>query len=156
MNNPKVWLILGATEGLGPAAISYLLANNQLVIPVDTSERLPFSEEMAGFAAHYGPLDFVINNSNYNLFHDCTPDITGCVAMTVDVLRVLAYFLQREPRGSIINMPPQLCLATISDPVHGRLLSEQMDTFLSALRLKLETLDCGLHFLEPGERLPQL
>lgn len=75
MNNPKIWLVLGATEGLGPAAVSYLLTNNQLVIPVDTSLQLPLADEIPHLTYPYGPLDFIINNSNYNLFNKDLPDI---------------------------------------------------------------------------------
>ena len=156
MKEPKVWLILGATEGLGPAAVKYLLANRQLVIPVDTSVDTPIAEVLAGFAVGYGQIDFIINNSNYYLFNEIDPDIGSSITATMDLLNSLTPCLRQAPRGTIINIPPQLCLATLQDKTTGEKLLTAMDTFLATLHQNLLTLNCSLRFLEPGERLLDL
>ena len=137
MIDPKAWLILGAADGLGPAAMKYLRANKQVVWP-DTE-----------FTS--GPLDFIINNSNYHLFSKGAPDIEPSVSATTALLRTALPKL--KPGGTIINIPPQLCLATLEDPVQKQQLQRDMDLFLTALRRELQSLDCRLCFIEPGERL---
>ena len=137
MKDPKAWLILGAGDGLGLAALKYLRANNQLVWP-DT--KLTF-----------GPLDFIINNSNYHLFSKGATDIETSVSATIALLHTALPKL--KPEGTIINIPPQLCLATLEGPVQKLRLQRDMDLFLTALRRELQSLNCRLHFIEPGERL---
>jgi hypothetical protein len=140
MKYPKVWLILGAGEGLGCAAVKYLRTHKQVVL-MDTK-------------LSPGPLDFIINNSNYGLFSESKPDTDNSVAATINLLRTFVPYL--KPGGMIINVPPQLCLATLEDPSKGPELLQALDLFLTTLRQNLETLDCSFHFLKPGERFIQL
>ena len=137
MKDPKKWLIWGATDGLGPAAVKYLRANKQMVV-VDI-KHLP------------AQLDFMINNSNYHLFSKGTPDIDTNVSTTMALLHTALPYL--KPDGTIINIPPQLCLATVEDPVQKQQLQWEMDSFLSGLRRELQGLNRKLYFIEPGERL---
>ena len=153
MKEAKTWLILGATEGLGPAAAKYLSAKGQLVIPIDLLKETLYPEKISAVAREYGPLDFIINNANYSLFHNEAPDIIGGIAATASLMNALVPYLRKDPKGSLINIPPQLCLATLEDKARGKDLLEAMARFLSGLHRELLKFNCGLSFLEPGERL---
>lgn len=140
MRDRKTWLVLGAEDGLGPAAVKYLQAHKQIV--------------RMNMEIRPGPLDFIINNSNYNLFSKGKPDLDSSVAATIAQLRAFVPYL--KPDGAIINIPPQLCLSTLADLSKGPDLLQAMDLFLAALYQKMEPLNCRLHFLGPGERFVQL
>lgn len=182
MKRSKVWVVLGAAEGLGYAAVKYLIANKQTVIAVTDTASPIFSDggpnnlylihpnlsdqaqmtvlfKAAGF--NYESIDYIINNGNYRLFLDLPlktnqeieKTIHTSVAQTIDLIAGLLPFLHKNPTGYVINIPPQLCLASIPDPVVADHLATGMDSFLKLLHRELQTLDCGLKFLEPGERL---
>jgi short-subunit dehydrogenase len=184
MKNPKVWVIVGATDGLGPAAVRYLVSKKQRVIAllindngmspfyedvpgnlqvvhIDTSDLQSLRETIAIAAGKHGLVDFIINNSNYRLFNgagykECAQLQNGIVASiteTTALLKELLPYLHKYPQGSIINIPPQLCLATIKDKSNADRVSSEMGTFLKALHKELQSLNCPLTFLEPGERL---
>jgi hypothetical protein len=147
MKNARVWVVLGATEGLGPAAVKYLQAAQQIVLPVDKLD-LPYLDMTGRY------VDFIINNSNYNLFSIAEPDITGNIERTKLLLNAFISYLKRD--GIINNIPPQLCLSTLADQSKGPGMLRTMDEFLKALQQELEALHCNLRFLEPGERFVQL
>lgn len=153
MKESKVWLILGAGAGLGPAAVKYLRANRQVVIPVDTTAGLPAREALVKAASRCGRIDFIINNANYHLFNNGVRDTGNDIMTTVSALKTLTPFLNKSPGERIINIPPKLCLATLTDQEEGGKLLQAMNDFLTELRVELQALNCGLHFLEPGKRL---
>lgn len=183
MKHSKVWVVLGADEGLGYAAVKYLVANKQTVIAVAEDTRSPIfsdcnpdhlylihlvmSDNMqmtAAFKAigfNYGSVDYIINNGNYRLFdnvqfktdREIENTIHKSVTRTIDLITALLPFLHKKPGGHVINIPPQLCLASVPDPLVSGNLAIGMDSFLKMLHQGLQTLDCGLKFLEPGQRL---
>ena len=184
MNNPKVWAVLGAMDGLGNAAIKYLVANKQIVIAFikhDIPANLPFDQATKNFyripvesflginlknalkdvITTYGAIDFIINNSNYGLFDGPVRKTSGeiqssihtDISVTIKLIKAIIPYLRKEPRGSLINIPPQLCLATVPDKTDAELLTFAMESFLKTLEAELQLLDCGLSFLRPGERL---
>lgn len=90
MKNGKVWMVIGASEGLGPAAVRYLLSKHQTIIAVlkDTSVALEmpadnsgilylvyftdsgdssFISIITGIIALHGKIDFLINNLGYRM-----------------------------------------------------------------------------------------
>ncbi len=186
MRNSKVWMVLGATSGLGYAAVKYLVTNKQFVIAIMEPETSAFAimDEPSGYLhvmsicvdelAHvkntlakliteYGLIDFVINNSNYRLFNQVgnktsariKRDVETSVSATIELITALLPFLRKNPTGRIINIPPQLCLASIPDKTNADRLAWGMEMFLGSLHEKLSTLHCGLTFLQPGERLTE-
>lgn len=152
MKESKVWLILGSSIGLGNSASRYLIANQQKVIAVDITAGACIPEDVYRAAGRYGPLDFIINNSNYDLLSKSSLNIGDQIEATMTLLRGLKPYLRRQPPGSIINLPPQLCLVNLSGQGAAASL-KAMNMFLTGLRAELSSLNCGLHFLEPGERL---
>ncbi|MEO3408497.1 hypothetical protein AAFN85_31575 [Mucilaginibacter sp. CAU 1740] len=153
MKKSKVWLILGASTGLGDSAARYLKANQQKVIAIDIDDDGSIAEDVYRVADHYGPLDFIINNSNYHLLSKAVLDINDHIESTMSLLRGLKPYIRRQPPGSIINLPPQLCLINMPGEEAAAKSLQNLDTFLTGLKAELRSLDCGLHFLEPGERL---
>jgi NADP-dependent 3-hydroxy acid dehydrogenase YdfG len=107
METIKIWVVTGAMDGLGPAAVKYLLARHQIVVVIslnsnseqfgslfDTqSENLkmvnlnPNYEEIARNSMNdliekHGFVDFLINNCGYGLINDlkwATPKDIGLV-----------------------------------------------------------------------------
>lgn len=183
MKNPKIWAVLGATDGLGNAAIKYLIANDQIVIAFITDydpanklfEKIPdnlhlvrvkypskinTNSELAELMLRYGAIDFVINNSNYKLFNDSQSkssrqihkDVSKSVSDTAELIKAIIPYLRKLPKGNVINIPPQLCLAMIPDRENAKSLSAAMDLFLEKLHNQLREMDFGLTFLQPGER----
>jgi NAD(P)-dependent dehydrogenase (short-subunit alcohol dehydrogenase family) len=185
MANPKVWVVMGATEGLGLAAIKYLVLKKQRVIAlivndpgashiyetmpenlqvvyVDTSNLQVLRKDLKKVIRQYGLIDFIINNSNYKLFDRSGEDsehlqsqnsITVNISETIALLKELLPYFRKHSIGSVINIPPQLCLATVNDKAEANRLTVTMEIFLKNLHKELKSLDCPLNFLEPGERL---
>src|ERR1700686_305361 len=92
MNNSKVWLVMGAGDGLGAVAVKYLVAKKQIVvaliindgaihplydhepenlhtITMDAFSIKAIKETLEDITARYGWIDFIINNANYQLFN---------------------------------------------------------------------------------------
>jgi NADP-dependent 3-hydroxy acid dehydrogenase YdfG len=186
MNNSKVWLVIGAGEGLGAAATKYLVAKKQIVVALIISDcaldqfydREPenlhtiiieafniitIEETLENITAKYGWIDFIINNSNYQFFNrlkyekytQIKEEISANISTTIGMIKTLLPYLNKEPVGHIINIPPQLCFTTLPRWSNAGLLSLSMDLFLKNLHNELLNLDCRLSFLKPGERLPE-
>ena len=186
MNNSKVWLVMGAGDGLGAVAVKYLVAKKQIVVALIINDGTfhPFYEHEAenlhtitveafdiiavkkileNITAKYGWIDFIINNSNYQLFNrlkdkeysQIKEEIPANISATIGMIKTLLPYLNQEPMGHIINIPPQLCLATLPGRSDAELLSLSMDLFLKNLHNELQNLDCKLSFLNPGERLQE-
>ncbi|GLU55229.1 hypothetical protein Dfri01_46900 [Dyadobacter frigoris] len=183
MNNPKVWAVLGAMDGLGSAAIKYLVTSRQIVIafvnkdfpgntlfdkepenlyiiPLEAVSEKKIKNALTALISKYGAIDFIINNSNYKLFNDSiamTSEeiesvISTDVSITITLLKAIIPYLRKEPKGSLINIPPQLCLAIVADKTAAERLACAMEYFLKTLQVELMDLDCNLSFLQPGER----
>jgi len=181
MNTNKIWAITGAGEGLGLAAVKFLTTRQQRVIAlVDNSAQQQIlsrednsflqiinTRQLAQGDPHsilhpqlmfFGALHGIINNAHHSLFHDPPPStvrlfkrMDEAIANNVALIKMLQPYLKPPPEGCLINLPPQLCLATIQDQAIANLLSATMTVFLNQLRGELEALGCGLHFLLPGK-----
>ena len=186
MNNSKVWLVIGAKDGLGAAAIKYLVAKKQIVVALIINDNvlnqfydhepenlhtinieafniITIEETLDKITAKYGWIDFIINNSNYQFFNrlkyreyiQIKEEISVNISATMGMIKTLLPYLNKEPMGHIINIPPQLCLATLPGRSNAELLSLYLDLFLKNMHAELLNLDCRLSFLKPGERLPE-
>lgn len=133
---------------------------NLRVVQVDMTDRLSVSAALKAISINHNSIDFIINNSNYEWFKGLqskTPlaiqsAISQTVRETIGLIKELSPYLTREPRGSIINIPPQLCIETMKDKAKAPLFLQSMDQFLTALHKELQKVDCRLSFLKPGER----
>lgn len=109
----------------------------------------------------YGAVDCIINNGNFRIFdnaelqtrEELMESLSRAVDRTENLISTLSPYLRREPKASLINIPPQLCLATIKDPQAAQRLSAAMTSFLGLLELRLRVLDCELSFLHPDTGL---
>jgi hypothetical protein len=77
--------------------------------------------------------------------------MNAAITTNIAFINLLLPYLKPPPEGCLINLPPQLCLATIQDQTIANRLSASMTVFLDQLKGKLEALGCGLHFLMPGK-----
>ncbi len=172
MKSTKLWVVLGAADGLGFAAVKYLVSTDQVVIAftnqqssqqpffqhppanlqvidTDLSRIIPIKKALKTATASYGAIDHIINNADYNLFTDSKITIPTNNTPTFKLIKALLPFLHKGPKGSLINLPPQLCLATIPDKNHADRLSSAMETYLENWHKELQDLDCRLTFLQP-------
>src|SRR6266850_2028322 len=92
MDNSRVWLVIGAKDGLGAAATKYLVEKKQIVVAliindsalhqfyehepenlhiinVEVFNIITIKETLENITAKYGWIDFIINNSNYQFFN---------------------------------------------------------------------------------------
>jgi len=155
MNDAKKWLVLGADDGLAPAAVRYLLEKHQQVISVKSYAGLTNLSNIIGDYNEHSHVDYIINNLNYRLLNDNAKNVASAVKTTTTILKGLVPILTKNPGGLIINLPPQLCLSTLTDPTSEAYLLKQMNLFLTCLKLELDKLDCAVRFIEPGERFLQ-
>ena len=186
MNNSKVWLVIGAGDGLGAVAVKYLVAKKQIVVALiihdDATDLLydhkpenlhtivmeafsinAIEETLKEITAKYGWIDFIINNANYQFFNrlndkeyvQIKDEIPANISATIGMIKTLLPYLNREPMGRIINVPPQFCLAMLPDGSDAELLSLFMELFLRNLYSELSNLDCKISFLNPDERLQE-
>jgi short-subunit dehydrogenase involved in D-alanine esterification of teichoic acids len=186
MKHLKVWAVLGEDAGLGLAAVKYLISKDQIVIALsEGASPHPFFEEplanlflidiskvgmpavnniLQSIGAQYGAIDFIINNGNYNIFRDAQTmtvkevqwAITKEIDRSIEMIQILLPYLSRDPKGRLINVPPQLCLVSVADRKVADNLGAAMELFLGALQIKLQALDCTLIFLKPNDRLTDL
>ncbi len=186
MNNSKVWLVVGAKDGLCAAATKYLVSKKQIVVAliindcalhqfydhepenlhtinIEAFNIITIEETLENITAKYGWIDFIINNSNYQFFNrlkykkysQIKEEISANISATMGMIKTLLPYLNKEPMGHIINIPPQLSLATLRGRSNRKLLTLSMEFFLKNLHNELLNLDCRLSFLKPGERLPE-
>jgi short-subunit dehydrogenase len=186
MSNSRVWLVIGAGEGLGATAVKYLVAKKQIVVAliindgtfhplyehepenlhtihIEAFNIIAIKEILENITAKYGWINFIINNSNDQLFNrlkdkeytQIKEEIPANISATIGMIKTLLPYLNQEPMGHIINIPPQFSLATLPDGSDAELLSLSMDLFLKNLHNELLNLDCRLSFLNPGERLQE-
>lgn len=141
--------------GLGDSAARYLKANQQKVISFELGNGNVIPEDIYRVANCYGPLDFIINNSNYYLLSEIDLNISSQVETTATLLRGLAPYLRHQPPGSIINLPPQFCSTNIVEREASAKSLKNLNWFLACLKNELCRLNCGVHFIEPGERFMQ-
>jgi len=154
MNDPKTWLILGADAGLGPGSMKYLLSQRHNVFGINMQE-LTQSNNKLITSLDFNSLDHIINNSNYHFLSGKNNDIPTTVAETMMLLSIWLPLLSNSSASSIINLPPQLCLATLAEPDAKDKMLYRMDQFLKTLHQELISLPYNLHFIEPGERFMQ-
>src|ERR1700748_1045857 len=165
MNESKVWLVLGAEDGLGAAAVKYLTAKHQKTVALIVNEtpciRLLKEESVslqvvnirnvgpdelnhlaANLRLRFGTIHTIINNLNY-LFFNRLPsegEIENCVSLTTGLLKMFIQQNHTDPLIHLINVPPQLCLATLPDAVTAQLFLQKMDGFLGKMRDELSVL----------------
>jgi hypothetical protein len=187
MNDSKVWLVLGAEDGLGAAAIKYLIAKKQTAIALIVNEapcirllkedsenlhvinirhfsRMELNIIVTNLLTQHGSINTIINNLNYRLFNQLPSghtaylqsEIENCISNTIEIIKVFLPLACTEPLVHLINVPPQLCLATLPDTSDAETLSQRMDLFLERMQTALSKLHCRLDFLQPGARLSEL
>ena len=114
---------------------------NLYTINIESFNIIAIEETLENITAKYGWISFIINNSNYQFFNrlkykkysQIKEEISANISATIEMIKTLFPYLNKEPMGHIINIPPQLCLATLPGASNAELLTLSMDLFLKNL-----------------------
>nr|WP_315248715.1 SDR family NAD(P)-dependent oxidoreductase [uncultured Flavobacterium sp.] len=180
MKNKKVWLITGASKGMGFAAVRYLLSRDQTVIATtrdadkfDQSVRsnpklevisLDLTDENAvktaitAVSEKYGTIDMLINNAGYGfagaIEEASEKEIANVLAVNVEAtLRITRYVLpimRKAGNGHIINLSSASGL--VSSPGFGiyNAAKYAVEGFSEALYHEVKDLGIKVSIIEPG------
>ncbi len=162
MKRIKVWAVLGATEGLGPATIKYLLSRDQAVIALTHDDPTRLCDSLKSFTGRHGPIDMLIDNLAYGLIDGLEKasaarlevQIEKNLHETLDLLKLILPYMVPCPEGQIISMPPKPCLFMDSgEPVYDE-RADAVEQYCSRLEKELLILDDKITYLAPkGTRL---
>ncbi len=180
MKDTKVWLITGASQGLGLATVKYLLANGQTVIAT-TRDKSKFDSSVAGnvrsevisldlnsedavkaaieqMIQKYGRIDILINNAGHGFVGAVeeanAEEIEQVMAINVHAtLRMIRYvlpFMRKAKSGHIINLSSMAGI--ISSPGWGIYNASKyaVEGFSEAMYHELKDLGIKVTIIEPG------
>ncbi len=180
MNNEKVWLITGASQGLGLEMVKYLLAQHQIVIAttrnkdkfdssvrdnhrleivnLDLNSDHQVNDTIGRIANKYGSIDVLINNAGYGIvgaIEECSSEeIENVIAInvlaTLRMIRSVLPYMRKRHSGHIINLSSMAGL--LSSPGWGiyNTTKYAVEGFTEALYHEVKDLGIKVSMLEPG------
>lgn len=180
MEKQKIWLITGASQGLGLVTVKYLLSQNQTVIattrnkenfdPVVTQQpgleviTLDLTSEpevknaVAGILKRYGRIDVLINNAGHGFLgaveEASAPEIEEVLSInvhaTLRMIRAVLPHMRGAKSGHIVNLSSMAGL--LSRPGLGIYNTSKyaVEGFSEALYHELKDLGIKVTLLEPG------
>jgi short-subunit dehydrogenase len=180
MKNNKIWLITGASQGIGFAAVRYLLSRNQTVIAttrnadvfdkeviknpklevisLDLTNETEVENAISYVAEKYGTIDLLINNAGYGFVGAIEEadeiDISKVLSINVEAtLRMTRYVLpimRKAGSGHIINLSSVSGLA--SSPGFGiyNAAKYAVEGLSEALYHEVKDLGIKVTVIEPG------
>ncbi len=180
MNNEKVWLITGASQGLGLEMVKYLLAQHQIVIAttrnkdkfdssvrdnhrleivnLDLNSDHQVNDTIGRIADKYGSIDVLINNAGYGIvgaIEECSSEeIENVIAInvlaTLRMIRSVLPYMRKRHSGHIINLSSMAGL--LSSPGWGiyNTTKYAVEGFTEALYHEVKDLGIKVSMLEPG------
>jgi len=180
MKNNKIWLITGASQGLGLATVKYLLSRQQTVIAttrnadafdstvrtnpllevisLDLTIETAVKDAVANIAAKYGGIDMLINNAGYGFagaIEEATEDeVAKVMAVNLEasmrMTRNVLPVMRKAGRGHIINLSSIQGLA--STPGFGiyNAAKYAVEGFSEALYHEVKELGIKVTIIEPG------
>lgn len=153
----KVWAVLGASQGLGPATIKYLLSRDQAVIALTHDDPGNLCESLNDFTDRHGQIDILIDNFAYGLV-DALEKTAGApfeaqiekrLKETLYIIKLILPYMAPYPHGQIIGMPPKPCtLLDSGEPVYDE-RADAVEQYRSRLEKRLLTLDDKISYLAP-------
>jgi len=155
MKRRKVWAVLGATEGLGPATIKYLLSRNQAVITLTHDDPTRLCDSLKAFTHHHGFIDILINNFAYALIDglekvtitSLEDQVNKSVYETLDIIKQVIPYMNPYSEKQVISIPPKPCILRDSgEPVYDE-RAEAVEKYCSGLEQELLTLDGKITYL---------
>lgn len=180
MKNNKIWLITGASQGIGFAAVRYLLARNQTVIAttrnadsfdkeviknpklevisLDLTNETAVENAINYVAEKYGTIDLLINNAGYGFVGaieeadeiDITKVLSINVEATLRMTRHVLPIMRKAGSGHIINLSSVSGLA--SSPGFGiyNAAKYAVEGLSEALYHEVKDLGIKVTVIEPG------
>lgn len=178
MMNTKVWIVTGASQGLGLATVKYLLAKKQIVIATTrdknkfadlTDDNLEVisldlnSDEAVRAAMHtiistYGQIDVLINNAGYGyvgaIEEASQQDIEQIMAInlyaSIRMVRYVLPYMRAAHSGHIINLSS--LAGFVGSPGFGVYNAAKfaVEGYSEALALELKDLGIKVTIIEPG------
>jgi len=157
MKRIKAWAVLGATEGLGPATIDYLLSRDQAVIALTHADPIGLSDSLKAFTGRHGLIEILIDNLAYGLIDGLEKapaahleaQIEKGLHETLAIVKLLLPYMAPCPEGKIISMPPKPCLFMDSgEPVYDE-RADAVKQYCSRLEKELLILDDKITYLAP-------
>lgn len=178
--NKKVWLITGASQGLGLALVKHLLSQGQYVIAttrnptkfeqtglkdenlkivqLDITSDSDVKEAVAGIMKKYGRIDVLVNNAGFGFIggiEEATMDeiqdvIAINVLASVRLVQAVLPGMRAVKNGHIINLSSIAGL--ISSPGIGiyNLAKYAVEGFSESLNLEVQALGIKVTIVEPG------
>ncbi|GAA4154251.1 oxidoreductase [Chryseobacterium ginsenosidimutans] len=180
MKNNKIWLITGASQGIGFAAIRYLLSKNQTiiattrnvdafdkeviknpnleVISLDLTNETAVENSISYVAEKYGTIDLLINNAGYGFVGaieeayelDIAKVLSINVEVTLRMTRFVLPIMRKAGSGHIINLSSVSGLA--SSPGFGiyNAAKYAVEGLSEALYHEVKDLGIKVTIIEPG------
>lgn len=180
MKKNKIWLITGASKGIGFAAVKYLLSKNQRVIAttrnaglfdktiaenpklevinLDLTDEVAVKNAIDHITEKYGAIDILINNAGYGFVgaieEASETEVANVLAINVEAtLRVTRYVLpimRKARQGHIINLSSASGL--VSSPGFGIYNASKyaVEGFSEALHHEVKDLGINVTIIEPG------
>lgn len=180
MENTKVWLVTGASQGLGLATVKYLLTRGHTVIAttrgsskfdhsiaghqnlevlsLDLTSEVAVSSAVSQIAAKYGRIDVLINNAGYGFLgaveEATSAEIDQIMSVNVSaVLRMVRHvlpYMRSARKGHIINLSS--IAGIVSAPGFGIYNASKyaVEGFTEAMSHELKDLGIQVTLIEPG------
>jgi len=180
MNSSKIWLITGASQGLGLATVKYLLAKGQQVIAttrnkskfdqdllsntclevinLDLTNEDAVRQSVAQIAAKYGRIDFLINNAGYGFIgaveeareKEIEQVMAVNVFATLRMIRHVLPYMRKAKSGHIINLSS--IAGIVSAPGFGIYNASKyaVEGLSEAMSHELKDLGIKVTIVEPG------
>lgn len=180
MKNQKVWLITGASQGLGLLTVKYLLAkkqfvvattrnreafdpkllmdNNLSVINLDITKEEDVEVAVQNIILQHGKIDVLINNAGYGFLgaiEEASAEEINQVALvnvmgTFNMLRHVLPHMRRERNGHIINFSSASGLVSSAGFGVYNASKFAVEGLTEALKLDVDGLGIKVTLIEPG------
>ena len=180
MSRKNVWLITGASQGLGFASVKHLLAKGQTVIAttrdhnkfdqsvrsnpnlevisLDLTNEDAVENSIASIYQKYGRIDVLVNNAGYGFIgaieeateRDAYEVLEVNLHATLRMIRYTLPFMRKVRRGHIINLSSISGL--VSSPGFGiyNAAKYAVEGLTEALHAEVQNLGIRVTLIEPG------
>ncbi|WP_284653468.1 oxidoreductase [Flavobacterium terrisoli] len=180
MKNNKVWLITGASQGIGFAAVRYLLSKNQTVIAttrdadtfdknviknpllevisLDLTNEENVEKAVSYVSEKYGTIDILINNAGFGFvgaIEEASEDeiakvLSINVEATIRMTRYVLPVMRKAGSGHIINLSSASGLVSSAGFGIYNAAKYAVEGFSEALYHEVKDLGIKVTIIEPG------